>query len=102
MTPRVSRHEGRQLARAEIERRMRAEGLDQLRSWANAPGDRYGWHRHDYHKVLYCLSGGITFHTPEGDIALGAGDRLDLPPGTDHAATVGPAGVACLEAPRSP
>jgi hypothetical protein len=27
-----------------------------------------------------------------------AGDRLDLPPDTEHAATVGPDGVTCLEA----
>ncbi len=27
-----------------------------------------------------------------------AGDRLDLPAGTRHAATVGPAGCECLEA----
>ena len=29
---------------------------------------------------------------------LDAGDRLELPAGTSHAALVGPAGVTCLEA----
>ncbi len=59
--------------------------------------------------MLYCLSGSIVFHTKgdaaEGgeqldDIELYPGDRLDLEPGTDHAATVGPAGVECVEAAR--
>ncbi len=77
-----------------------AEGCSEPRSWGNGPGDRYGWHSHDYHKVLFCLSGSITFHTASGDIELSPSDRLDLPPGTDHAATVGPAGVECVEASR--
>ncbi|MEW6155274.1 MAG: cupin domain-containing protein [Actinomycetota bacterium] len=77
---------------------MRAEGLDPQR-WGNGPGDRYGWHEHGYHKVLYCLSGSIVFHTREqGDVELSPGDRLEIDPGTEHAATVGPAGVECAEA----
>ena len=85
--------------RAVIEARFSAEGLSP-HAWGNPPGDRYGRHSHGYHKVLYCVSGGIVFHTDDGDVALGPGDRLDLGPGTEHAATVGPAGVECLEAPR--
>jgi hypothetical protein len=50
--------------------------------------------------VLYCAAGSIVFHLPDGDVTLGAGDRLDVAPGTEHAATVGPAGVKCVEASR--
>lgn len=75
------------------------EGLSP-RWWGNAPGDTYGRHDHAYHKVLFCQEGSIVFHTDEGDIELRSGDRLDLPPGTAHAATVGPAGVTCVEAVR--
>jgi hypothetical protein len=32
------------------------------------------------------------------DVRLEVGERLDLPAGTTHAATVGAAGVTCLEA----
>jgi len=83
--------------RTAIEARFRDEGLSPS-VWGNAPGHRYGRHSHDHHKVLYCVSGGIVFHTEAGDVALGPGDRLDVEPGTGHAATVGPAGVECLEA----
>ena len=76
------------------------EGCSPPRDWGNAPGDRYGWHSHPFHKVLFCLSGGITFHTGAGDFELEAGDRLDIEPDVDHAATVGPAGVSCVEASR--
>ncbi len=79
---------------------FRAEGCSGPRPWANAPGDTYGWHEHGYHKVLFCLRGSIVFHLREGDVELAAGDRLDLEPGTRHAATVGPDGVGCVEASR--
>lgn len=82
-----------------IEGRFASEGLSPT-SWSNGPGDRYGRHTHGYHKVLYCVRGSIVFHTPEGDHELHAGDRLNVPPGVEHAATVGPDGVECMEAPR--
>jgi hypothetical protein len=77
-----------------------AEGCSPPRRWANGPGDRYGRHEHGYHKVLFCLEGSIVFHTDGGDVSLEAGDRLDLDPGTAHAATVGPGGCRCVEASR--
>ena len=40
------------------------------------------------------------FHLEQEDVELRAGDRLDIEPGTEHAATVGPDGVRCVEAPR--
>ena len=77
-----------------------SEGCSAPRSWSNGPGDRYDRHDHAFHKVLFCLSGSIVFHTAEGDLELIAGDRLDLEPGTPHAATVGPQGCDCVEASR--
>jgi hypothetical protein len=77
-----------------------AEGTSGPRFWGNGPGDRYGRHDHGYHKVLFCLAGSIVFHTDDGDVELHAGDRLDLGPGTVHAATVGPEGCECVEASR--
>jgi quercetin dioxygenase-like cupin family protein len=77
-----------------------AEGCSAPRSWRNAAGDRYGRHDHPFHKVLFCLSGSIVFHTDDRDVELTAGDRLDLEPGTAHAATVGPDGCGCVEASR--
>jgi quercetin dioxygenase-like cupin family protein len=79
---------------------FRSEGASAPRSWGNAPGDRYGWHSHGFHKILFCLSGSIVFHTHDGDIELAAGDRLDIESGTEHAATVGPDGCECIEASR--
>jgi hypothetical protein len=35
-------------------------------------------------------------------VELFPGDRMELDVGTDHAADVGPEGVACIESARSP
>lgn len=77
-----------------------AEGCSPPRFWGNGPNERHGRHEHDFHKVLFCLSGSIVFRTDDGDIELSAGDRLDLEPGTSHSATVGPEGCGCVEASR--
>ena len=74
------------------------EGCSAPRAWGNGPGDAYGRHAHDRPKVLFCLHGSIVFSTDDGDVTLEAGDRLDLPAGTIHAAVVGPTGVECVEA----
>ncbi len=79
---------------------FREEGCFEPRFWSNSAGDTYGWHVHGYHKTLFCLSGSITFHLRDGDVTLEPGDRLDLEPETEHAATVGPLGVECVEASR--
>ncbi len=82
-----------------LRERLRAGGLEAA-SWSNGPGDVYAAHDHAYDKVLVCVRGGITFHLGGigRDVVLDPGDRLDLPAATGHAATVGSAGVTCLEA----
>lgn len=85
--------------RKEIEAKFAGEGLAP-HEWGNAPNYEYGRHSHGYHKVLYCVSGSIVFHTEDGDLELKPGDRLDVEPDTEHAATVGPSGVRCMEAAR--
>ncbi|HKI29507.1 MAG TPA: cupin domain-containing protein [Actinomycetota bacterium] len=79
---------------------FRAEGCSAPRSWGNGPGEAYGPHAHGLHKVLFCLGGSITFHLDDDDVELAPGDRLDIEPGTEHAATVGPNGCSCVEASR--
>ncbi len=99
MGDRVQKANGGPAGPEEIRARFEQEGL-RPHDWGNSPGYEYEWHSHSYHKVLYCVSGSIVFHTDDGDVDLRPGDRLDVEPGTAHAATVGPEGVECLEASR--
>src|SRR4029450_11238533 len=75
-----------------------AEGCSAPRSWGKAPGDAYGPHAHGFHKGLVCLGGAGPFHLDGRDVELGPGDRLDIEPGTQHAATGGPNGCSGGEA----
>ncbi len=91
------------------------EGL-QPEQWSNAPGAVYRVHEHPYQKVLYVVDGSITVilarsglgharragKSTERQIVMRPGDRLELPAQTPHRAVVGPNGVVCLEAHRSP
>ena len=85
--------------RQSVEERLKSAGL-KASPWSNGPGETYAAHRHGYDKVLVATSGSITFHLTElgRNVELSEGERLDLPAGTEHAATVGPRGVTCLEA----
>ncbi len=71
-------------------------------SWSNGPGDRYAAHSHSFEKVLYCVDGSITFvlESEGRRLELKPGDRMTLPAGTVHSATVGPAGCTCIEGHR--
>jgi mannose-6-phosphate isomerase-like protein (cupin superfamily) len=94
------------LSERDLRRLLLDEGLvrsadePSITRWSNGPGDVYAGHRHGYDKVLLVESGSIRFDLPELGRALDldAGERLDLPAGTLHAATVGSPGVTCVEA----
>ena len=82
----------------ELETRIASAGGGPVRWWTNGSGERYAWHDHPRRKVLYCRRGAITVHTRDGDVVVRPGEGLDLDPATEHAATVGPDGVECVEA----
>ena len=84
---------------ATLRTHLAEEGLDPG-AWSNGPGHRYAAHDHGYDKVIAVAAGSIRFGLPDrGDaIDMDEGDRLELPAGTRHDATVGPGGVTCLEA----
>lgn len=81
--------------------RLRDEGVEPY-AWSNGPGDRYGVHQHAFTKLLMCAAGSITFMVgPDAKaVTLEPGDGFVLPPGTPHAAVVGPRGCTCLEGHR--
>ena len=83
---------------AELQTQLLQEGLFPY-DWSNSPGDTYSPHVHDYDKVILVVHGSITWTLPqiEETFETHAGDRIDLPRGTWHAAKVGSQGVTCWE-----
>ena len=86
---------------AAAESRLRELGVEPM-TWSNGPGDRYGAHEHGFSKFLVCAAGSITFLVggDETPVEVSAGDGFELPPGTRHAAIVGPQGCTCVEGHR--
>jgi quercetin dioxygenase-like cupin family protein len=76
---------------------LRQLGLAPSR-WSAGPRAPFADHSHALEKVLFCIEGSITFRTPDGELAMAPGDRLDLPAGTAHSALAGRCGVVCVEA----
>jgi quercetin dioxygenase-like cupin family protein len=84
-----------------VAERLRAAGVDPS-SWSNSPRERYAPHSHAYTKLLMCAAGSITFLVGDAEetVDLHPGEGFVLPPGTQHAAIVGPNGCTCLEGHR--
>ena len=80
--------------------RLRAEGLDASAWWQRAGRPVRSRTSTATTRCWSWRAGSIRFGLPErGEtVDLAIGDRLDLPAGTVHDATVGPDGVTCLEA----
>jgi quercetin dioxygenase-like cupin family protein len=93
------RHLGENWSPSAAEAALRDEGLAPFR-WGNEAGYHYAPHRHDYDSVIVCIAGSISFGVGDAHVELLPGDRLDLPAGVEHAATVGADGVECLEGTR--
>jgi quercetin dioxygenase-like cupin family protein len=80
---------------AALRARLAVEGFEPL-AWTDAPGARYAPHAHENDESLWVLAGEITFEVAGASYRLGPGDRLRLPAGTRHAATVGADGATYL------
>ncbi len=67
--------------------------------WVNTSNTVHAPHVHTYKKILFCISGEITFSFPDFDqeYTLNPGDRLIIPAGLRHSAVAGLKGVTCIE-----
>jgi quercetin dioxygenase-like cupin family protein len=82
-------------AEAALRARLAADGFG-ASLWRDAPGAHYAPHVHEQDECLWVLAGEITFEVAGRAYRLGSGDRLRLPAGTRHAATVGDEGASYL------
>jgi len=66
-------------------RTLEAEGFDVV-CWSDPPGRAYAPHVHERDESLWMIAGGMTFEIDGRSYRLEAGDRLQLPRSTMHAA----------------
>jgi quercetin dioxygenase-like cupin family protein len=71
----------------ELQAMLRAEGLE-YELYADAPGTKYGRHKHPFEDFIVIVSGKMKILTDHNEWTMKPGDRLDLPQNTMHAAEV--------------
>ena len=81
--------------RAALIASLEAEGLF-VTEWRDEAGKAYGPHVHEHLEVRVVLDGSMTIEALGQKHVLGAGDRIDIAAGQQHAARVGPDGVVYL------
>lgn len=82
----------------EIKQQLKDEGFPFVYEWEDAPNTVYQIHQHKDKVVLYILEGEVTFDFSSTKKVVKAGERIDVPPKTDHSAVVGPEGAKMIYA----
>jgi quercetin dioxygenase-like cupin family protein len=74
---------------------LEREGLS-VSEWTDDAGTHYPEHSHVRDEVLVMIEGSLTMDMAGERRTLGPGDRIELPAGAVHTATVGPNGARYL------
>ncbi len=69
----------------EMREKLSSEGFS-IFSWQDSPGAYYSPHSHPHDEYIVVHSGEIVFLIDNEEFVVTAGDALDLPAGTVHAA----------------
>lgn len=73
---------------------LQSEGFIHVYEWTDEPGETYEAHVHKGKVSMYIAKGSIEFCLENQCQIYSEGDRIDVPVGVQHTATVGPAGCS--------
>ena len=77
----------------QIKQHLRGEGFPFVHEWKDEPNKKYPLHQHKDRVTFYVIHGSVVIDFDGAKNELRSGDRIDVPPLTDHSATVGPEGM---------
>jgi len=66
-----------------LTRQLQAEGFSPF-TWIDEKGTTYSRHAHSYKEIRWIVEGSMTIGIGDSSITLSDGDRLEVPPGTEH------------------
>ena len=84
--------------REEWEQQLKDEGFGRIDYWQDTPNTLYRNHVHSVHTTHVILRGQMSVKMRGASKTYREGDRIDVPPGRNHSAQVGPAGCSYLTA----
>jgi mannose-6-phosphate isomerase-like protein (cupin superfamily) len=80
----------------ELTQQLYAEGFTRVFVWTDGSGVHYAEHTHKSETVHIILTGQMTLEMDGQSEVYQPGDRVDVPPGQTHIATMGPEGCRYL------
>ncbi len=81
--------------RHELEEVLLEDGFDPF-AWIDQPDKRYELHAHSHDEMIWVIRGSMRFKVGDRRFDLGPGDKLALPRGHQHEASVGADGCEYL------
>lgn len=75
-----------------LKEKLKSEGFPIVYEWKDEAGKTYENHMHQDKVSMYVVSGSITFDFYGEKKLVQPGERLDVPPKTEHSAVVGEEG----------
>jgi len=79
-----------------LEEQLRADGFRRVYVWQDGPNAMYPEHTHPTETAHIVLDGEMTLTMGGGMRTYHAGERCDVPAGTEHCARMGPKGCRYL------
>jgi quercetin dioxygenase-like cupin family protein len=76
-----------------LRKQLLAEGFPFVHEWIDPPATEYPLHQHQDKVTFFVVKGSVTIDFGGEKRVLHTGDRIDVPPHTDHSAVVGSEGM---------
>lgn len=76
----------------QLVKKIEQEGFKEVFVWEDGPLARYPEHAHETFTTHVILRGEMTIEAEGEEKTYGVGDRIDIPIGSKHSATMGPDG----------
>ncbi len=76
--------------------KLKKEGFKHVYQWTDEPNTKYSAHAHKGKVSFYVTKGSITMNLEGRKVTISAGERMDVPIGMTHTATVGSQGCTFI------
>lgn len=80
----------------DFKKKLKKEGFKHVYEWTDSPGTKYPAHAHNGKVSFYVTKGSMTMNLEGKKVTIIAGERMDVPVGMTHSATVGSQGCTFI------